>query len=96
MVDKLVTGVLEHFKQEEAILSAVGYLGAGEHAAIHQNLVDKAVVLVGHFHAGTLAIGERFQFLTHDVVARHMLGADRQFFAYLQPSPEPVSALLVP
>ncbi|MGB4361252.1 MAG: hypothetical protein WBJ19_12610 [Rhodoferax sp.] len=52
--------------------------------------------LIGHFHAGTLAIGELFQFLAHDVVARHMLGADRQIFAYLQPSPEPVSALLVP
>jgi diguanylate cyclase (GGDEF)-like protein/hemerythrin-like metal-binding protein len=96
LVDKLVTDVLEHFKQEEAILSAVGYPGAAEHAAIHQNLVDKAVVLVGHFHAGTLAIGELFQLLAHDVVARHMLGTDRQFFAYLQPSPEPVSALLVP
>ena len=96
LVDKLVTDVLEHFKQEEAILRAVGYPGAAEHAAVHQKLVDKAVVLVGHFHAGTLAIGELFQFLAHDVVARHMLGADRQFFSYLQSSPEPASALLLP
>lgn len=92
LVDKLVTDVLEHFKQEEAILSAAGYPGAAEHAAIHQKLVEKAVVLVGHFHAGTLAIGELFQFLAHDVVARHMLGADRQFFAYLQPDLEPATA----
>jgi diguanylate cyclase (GGDEF)-like protein/hemerythrin-like metal-binding protein len=95
LVDKLVSDVLAHFKQEEAIISAAGYPGSAEHAAIHQTLVDKAVVLVRHFHAGTLAIGELFQFLAHDVVARHMLGADREFFGYLQSRSEPVTASLV-
>jgi diguanylate cyclase (GGDEF)-like protein/hemerythrin-like metal-binding protein len=94
LVDKLVTDVLEHFKQEETIISAAGYPGAAEHAVIHKKLVEKAVVLVRHFHAGTLAIGELFQFLAHDVVARHMLGADRQFFAYLQPKPAPAAVSL--
>ncbi|MFZ2814283.1 MAG: diguanylate cyclase [Rhodoferax sp.] len=95
LVDKLVSDVLAHFKQEEAIISAAGYPGSAEHAAIHQTLVDKAVVLVRHFHAGTLAIGELFQFLAHDVVARHMLGADREFFGYLQSRSEPATASLV-
>ncbi len=94
LVDKLVTDVLAHFKQEEAIISAAGYPGAAEHAATHQTLIDKAVVLVKRFHAGTLGIGELFQFLAHDVVARHMLGADRQFFAHLQARSKPEAVAL--
>ena len=87
-VNTLVTDVVLHFKAEEGIIRAAGYPGADAHAAIHSALVDKAVRLVKHFHEGTLSIGELFQFLARDVVARHMLGADREFFAYLQPKPK--------
>ena len=89
LVNTLVKDVVQHFKDEEVLIRAAGYPEAAKHAAIHSALVDKAVVLVKHFHDGTLAIGELFQFLAHDVVARHMLGADRKFFAYLQPKPSP-------
>lgn len=88
LVNTLIKDVVQHFKDEEVIIRAVGYPRADEHAAIHSALVDKAVLLVKHFHDGTLAIGELFQFLAHDVVARHMLGADREFFACLQPTPK--------
>ncbi len=50
---------------------------------IHHKLVETAITLMDRFQAGSLAIGELFQFLAHDVVARHMLGADREFFPYL-------------
>lgn len=84
LIDILVHDVVQHFKDEEGIFTEAGFPGATEHAAIHHQLVDSAVILVGRFQAGTLAIGELFQFLAHDVVARHMLGADREFFPYLQ------------
>jgi len=92
LVDALVGDVVRHFQDEEAIFTAAGFPGAADHVAIHHELVDHAVSLVGRFHAGTLGIGELFQFLAHDVVARHMLGADREFFPYLadharEPSP---------
>ncbi|MEI7431691.1 MAG: diguanylate cyclase, partial [Betaproteobacteria bacterium] len=70
-------------EDEEAIITAAGFPGVAEHAAIHRELVDNAVNLVGRFHAETLDLGELFQFLAHDVVARHMLGSDREFFSYL-------------
>ena len=82
LVDTLIQDVVQHFKDEEALLAAAGYPGTAEHAALHRQLVEKAGVLVGHFQAGTLGIGELFQFLAHDVVARHMLRADREFFPY--------------
>ena len=83
LIDALIRDVVQHFRDEEATISAAGFPGAVEHAGIHRRLVDSAVTLVGRFHAGALGVGELFQFLAHDVVARHMLGADREFFPYL-------------
>ena len=87
LVNTLVRDLVQHFKEEEVIVRASGYPRAAEHAASHSALIDKAVLLVKHFHDGTLAIGDLFQFLAHDMVTRHMLNADREFFAYLQPKP---------
>ena len=84
LVNTLVRDVVQHFKDEEVIIQAAGYPRASEHAAIHSRLVDKAVRMVKNFHDGNLTIGESFQFLAHDVVARNMLGADREFFPCLQ------------
>ena len=84
LVDRLVADVLQHFQDEEIIIAAAGYPGATIHAEIHRTLVDKAASLASRFQAGTLTIGELFQFLAHDVVAHHMLGADREFFPYLK------------
>jgi diguanylate cyclase (GGDEF)-like protein/hemerythrin-like metal-binding protein len=83
VIDALVHEIVQHFVDEELIFTAAGFPGAAEHAAIHRDLADRAVQLVGNFHAGNLGIGELFQFLAHDVVARHMLGSDREFFPYL-------------
>ena len=82
-VDNLARDVIEHFKDEEAILAAAGYPGVSGHAAMHRELVNGVVALVGRFHAGTLGLGELFAFLAHDVVAKHLLGADREFFSYM-------------
>lgn len=84
LVDTLTRDVVKHFQDEEAILVAAGYPGVAEHAAIHRKLADDAAMLVGRFHAGTLGIGELFNFLAHDLVAKHMLGADREFFPHLE------------
>ena len=84
LVDTLIRDAIKHFQEEEAILAAVGYPGAVEHAAIHRELVEDAVMLVDRLLAGTLGIGEVFNFLAHDLVAKHMLGADREFFPYLE------------
>lgn len=85
LVDQLVRDVVQHFKDEEAIFTAAGFVGAAEHSAVHRQLVDRAKVLVGRFHAGTLAVGELFQFIAYDVVARHILKVDREFFPILKP-----------
>ena len=85
LIEQLVHDVVQHFKDEERIFTAAGFAGATEHSAIHRQLVDRASVLVGRFHAGTLAVGELFQFLAYDVVSKHMLKVDREFFPILKP-----------
>lgn len=84
LIDTLFHDIVAHFVEEEGIIASVGYPGAQDHAEIHRNLVEKAEALMGHYRSGTLAVGDLFQYLAYDVVARHMLGADREFFRYLE------------
>jgi diguanylate cyclase (GGDEF)-like protein/hemerythrin-like metal-binding protein len=82
-IDVIVRDVVQHFRDEEAIIAAAGFPDTAEHAAAHRQLVETALDLVGRFNDGMLGIGELFQFLAHDVVARHFLAADRSFFPFV-------------
>ncbi|MCK9389316.1 MAG: diguanylate cyclase [Sulfuritalea sp.] len=84
IVDAFIRVVVQHFQNEEAIITAAGYPGAALHADTHRELSTRAVSLTDRFRNGMLEAGELFQFLTHDVVTKHMLGADREFFPYLE------------
>ncbi len=83
LMDALIGNVVQHFAAEEKIILAAAVPGAAAHAAIHRELIDHAVYLVSRFKARDLDLGELFEFLAHDFVARHILGADRHFFPYL-------------
>lgn len=82
-IDVLLAGVVEHFKDEEAILAAAGFAGLDAHVGMHQQLVARAMELVALFNQGKLGLGELFQFLADDVVARHMLVEDRKYYALI-------------
>ncbi len=84
LIETLLRDVAEHFKDEEAVFIRAGFPEALEHAAIHRQLVERATALVNRFHAGSLSVGELFQFLAIDLVARHLLEVDREFFPYLK------------
>lgn len=83
IADAFVGDIALHFQQEEAAITAAGYPGAESHAEIHRELYAKSVRLADLFRNGLLEPGELFQFLAQDVVAKHILGADREFFHYL-------------
>ena len=80
LVTGLLADVVQHFHDEEAILTELGFLELAEHQHKHAKLIAKALELDAAFHARTLFVGALFQFLAHDVVASHMLRADREFF----------------
>ena len=83
MIDALMCDVVRHFHEEEAILGAAAYGETAEHALRHRELLTQANALVQDFHAGIIGLGELFEFLAHDLIARHMLNEDRQFFPFL-------------
>ena len=83
LIDTLMRDITQHFDDEERILESVGFPGVAEHAATHRRLLAEAALLAEHFHSGRLTPGELFQFMAHELIARHLLGADRQFFPCL-------------
>ena len=88
LINTLIHDIDQHFHAEEATIAAAGFPGAGEHAATHRALLDHANRLLNRFHAGDLDVGELFRFLAHDLIARHILKADK-----ILPSPlSPVNA----
>ncbi|MBP9806294.1 MAG: diguanylate cyclase [Candidatus Accumulibacter sp.] len=89
IVDSLMDDVVQHFRDEEAVIGTAGFPAAVEHIVLHRELVDKASRLVDDYRAGKQGIGDVFQFLAYDLVTKHMLGADRQFFAYVRPDVPP-------
>jgi hemerythrin-like metal-binding protein len=93
-LDALIADVAQHFRDEEAIIASAGFPASAEHIALHRQLVERAIELVSHFHEGRLGIGELFQFLAHDVVARHILGSDREYFPYLAGNAEVMKPVL--
>lgn len=82
-LDTLMRDMVCHFQDEDKLLLAVGYPHTAAHTALHGKLVDSAVERVERFRAGRLDIGALFQFLARDVVAKHMLSEDREFFPYV-------------
>jgi len=83
LIDAVIRDIEQHFADEESILESAGFPAAAEHAATHRQLVASAKALADHFHAGNLTPGEIFQFLAHELIARHLLGADRLYYPYL-------------
>ncbi|EXI80611.1 MAG: putative diguanylate cyclase YdaM [Candidatus Accumulibacter appositus] len=83
-VDKLLTDIRAHFAEEESVFVAAGFPDAAAHIAMHQQLIARALSMGDDYRAGKQSLGDVFQFLAHEVIAKHLLGADRKFFDHLQ------------
>ena len=84
-IERLLFDVGKHFRDEEWILNALAFDGLDGHRQEHSKLMARCHALVGEFEAGIVPIGELFEFLAHELVTRHILGADREYFP-LMPS----------
>ena len=83
LMESLLTEVVNHFRDEEAIFRTAQYPAAEEHAQCHNHLASQAAALSEKFGRDELTLGELFSFLAHDVVARHMFTEDRKFIPYI-------------
>ena len=82
-IHNLLAEVTQHFQDEEAILRQLRFDKLDQHAAEHAQLLAEAQRLVGEFQLKQLTLGGLFQFLAHEVVIRHILGSDREYFALI-------------
>lgn len=83
IITRLLDDVSQHFHDEELILESVGFPGRSQHVADHAKLLAKGLELVHEFKVSTLTIGTVFQFLADEVVMKHMLETDREYFPFL-------------
>ena len=85
LVDALRTSIEEHFSIEETLLASVGFPELDEHVALHRQLIVRAAALSEGLRTGHLASGDVFQLLVHELLAQHLLNADRRYLPYLAP-----------
>ncbi len=78
-LQKLLAHVAQHFSNEETILAQHHYPELEMHAQSHKRLIERALQLRDAAATGGVTIGELVDFLADEVVARHMLKADREF-----------------
>jgi diguanylate cyclase (GGDEF)-like protein/hemerythrin-like metal-binding protein len=77
---KLLAHVVQHFADEEAILAQHHYAGLEVQAQAHKRLIERALQLRDAAAEGGVTVGELVDFLANEVVARHMLKTDREFY----------------
>ena len=79
-LDALLAHVVRHFSDEEALLVQRGYKRIAAHKFAHAGLLERAMELKAAAEAGEATLGGLVDFVANDVVARHLLHADRDFF----------------
>ena len=79
-IERLLEHIARHFADEERILAAHGYPRLAAHAAAHRRLLARAAELKPAALRGAATTGVLVEFLAHEVVARHLLTADRDFY----------------
>lgn len=84
IVHDLLEDTREHFLDEERAHAEAGVPDRRAHAAEHARLLEKATGMYELIVQDDAPAIDLFQFLAYDVIAQHVLGADRRWFPYLQ------------
>lgn len=90
----LMAHTRQHFAHEEELLQSIGFADLAAHAAKHQALLARADALHQFLHdsdSDQSAEIELIKFLVSELAAGHLLRADRDFFALLNPATAPAS-----
>lgn len=83
-LERLLAHIVQHFADEEAILESHHYTDLAVHRHAHLILVEHAMQLKKRIESESISIGELVNFLADEVVAKHMLKTDRQFYSLFE------------
>lgn len=82
-IDCLISALAQHFADEEGVLEQVQYPERALHRRMHERLLASARRLRGSVQNGSGTPGQVAEFLAYEVVNRHILKHDREYFPYL-------------
>jgi len=82
-LNALIIHAEKHFRDEEYLLEKAGYPKLPEHRGIHTSLLATAQDLQKDVKAGQVDFGRLVTYLANDLVKRHLLTEDRNYFAHL-------------
>lgn len=84
-LDRLLTHIAGHFADEEALLAEHHYQHLPGHRRAHAKLLAQAADLRARAGTSVMRLGELVEFLANDIVTKHLLTADRDFFPLFAP-----------
>jgi diguanylate cyclase (GGDEF)-like protein/hemerythrin-like metal-binding protein/PAS domain S-box-containing protein len=85
---RLLGLVATHFRNEEIILKRRGYNLLAEHKVEHHDLLERFRVLRGRSDEHGISTGELIEFLIIDLISKHILTRDRNYFSLVGHSSE--------
>ena len=83
-LDSMMTHLVQHFQDEEALLAQHGYARLAEHQRAHAGLLRRADELKAAVEGGEAALGHLVNFLVNDVIALHLLKVDKDLYLLLR------------
>lgn len=86
LMQRLLVDIARHFEDEEQILAEQAFGGLAAHRQEHARLLEQAAAWLQSAQQRELDLGEAFNFVAYEVVANHMLGADRDYVDHLIPT----------
>ncbi len=86
-LDALLEHVQQHFRTEEKILADLKHPLTIEHKATHEQLLARLREMVNKYCSRKLDFGELSEFITFDLIAKHIATEDRKYFGSYLESP---------
>jgi diguanylate cyclase (GGDEF)-like protein/hemerythrin-like metal-binding protein len=83
-LDSMLAHLVEHFRDEEALLARSGYPRLADHTHAHAALLRQAAEVRAAVERGEATLGHLVNFLVYDVIALHVLKSDRDFSLLLR------------
>ncbi|WP_028828844.1 diguanylate cyclase [Proteocatella sphenisci] len=80
LFDKLIDLTDKHFKNEEDILKLYNYEGLGEHKDIHEDFLQKALIVQKNLNDGDVNSVDVAKYLIQDMIVGHIVKHDFDFF----------------
>ena len=81
-LDPIVSHIVKHFENEEAVLNRLAYPELLEHIKSHKELIEEIGIIIEDYLNGKSNITDLISFLVGKVVIGHMLMLDTRFYIY--------------